>query len=197
MDSIRHRNFTEYLDAFRRYKLAILVPAIIVMMASGIAIKRLPNIYESSTFIVVESPKSEGASGDMSLELSQHLATIKQPVTSRSRRESVINKFGLYKKDLEKGQRLDDIISDMRGQVGFDVLPNPENGTKAFTLSYLDQDPEIARKVTAELAEHLIKDNIYIQRGDTIIVKGNLFKMVHKYTSLVELTGFVSFLFRG
>ncbi len=41
------------------------------------------------------------------------------------------------------------------------------------------------------------EDNLYIQRGDTIIVKGNLFKTVSKYTSLVGLTGFVSFLFRG
>ncbi len=41
------------------------------------------------------------------------------------------------------------------------------------------------------------EDNLYLQRGDTIIVKGNLFKTVSKYTSLVGLTGFVSFLFRG
>jgi polysaccharide export outer membrane protein len=41
------------------------------------------------------------------------------------------------------------------------------------------------------------EDNIYLQRGDTIIVKGNLFKSVSKYTSLLGLTGFVSFLFRG
>ncbi len=160
MDSIRHRSFNEYLDAFRRHKMAILVPAIVVMMASAIAIKRMPNIYESSTFIVVESPKAESASGDMSLELSQRLATIKQQVTSRSRLEAVINKFGLYKKDLEKGQRLDDLISDMRGQVGVEVPPNPENVTKAFSLSFRDKDPEVAQKVTAELAEHLIKENV-------------------------------------
>jgi uncharacterized protein involved in exopolysaccharide biosynthesis len=140
--------------------MAILVPALVVMIAAGIAIKRMPNIYESSTFIVVESPKSETASGDVSVELSQRLATIKQQVTSRSRLESVVNKFGLYKKELEKGQRLDDLISDMRAQVGVEVPPNPENVTKAFSISFRDQNPEIAQKVTAELAEHLIKDNV-------------------------------------
>ncbi|MEW6127063.1 MAG: polysaccharide biosynthesis/export family protein [Acidobacteriota bacterium] len=41
------------------------------------------------------------------------------------------------------------------------------------------------------------EENIYLQRGDTIIVNGNTFKTISKYSSLVGLTGFVSFLFRG
>lgn len=160
MDSIRPRSLTEYLAALRRHKLAVIIPAIVVMMASAIAIKMLPNIYESSTFIMVESPQGERASEKSLPDLSQRLGNIRQQVTSRSRLESVMNKFALFRKQLDKGERLDDLLADMRSQIGVDVSANQESVTKAFMLSYRDQDPEIARKVTSELAEQLIADNV-------------------------------------
>ncbi len=160
MDSIRHRSLAEYLKALRRHKLAIVIPALVVMIASAIAIKLLPNIYESSTFIMVDSPQSERSSEKSLPDLSQKLGNIRQQVTSRSRLESVINKFGLFKKQLDKGTRLDDLLTDMRTQIGLDVSENQESITKAFMLSYRDQDPETAQKVAAELAEQLIADNV-------------------------------------
>jgi uncharacterized protein involved in exopolysaccharide biosynthesis len=126
MDSIRPRSLTEYLEALRRHKLAIMIPALVVMIASAIAIKILPNIYESSTFIMVESPQGERSSENSLPDLSQRLGNIRQQITSRSRLESVINKFGLFKKQLDKGERLDDLLSDMRGQIGLDVSTNQE-----------------------------------------------------------------------
>lgn len=160
MDSIRPRGLTEYLQALRRHKLAIIIPALVVMIASAIAIKILPNTYESSTFIMVESPQGERSSEKSLPDLSQRLGNIRQQVTSRSRLEAVINKFGLFKKQLDKGERLDDLLADMRGLIGVDVSANQESVTKAFMLSYRDQDPEMAQKVTAELAEQLIADNV-------------------------------------
>jgi succinoglycan biosynthesis transport protein ExoP len=175
MDSIRPRNLTEYLDALRRHKLAILVPALVVMIASAIAIKKLPNIYESSTFIMVESPQGNDRSNENTLpDLSQRLGNIRQQVTSRSRLESVIKKFSLFDKQLEKGERLDDLLGDMRGQIVIDVNANQESATKAFTLSYKDKDPETAQKVAAELAEQLIADNVdamkHLASGETDVL---------------------------
>src|SRR5689334_16659220 len=97
MDSIRPRSLAEYLEILRRKKLAILVPLAVVMIAAFIAIKRLPNVYESSTFIMVEAPASESGAENILPDLSRRLATIRQQVTSRSRLESVIEKFDLFK----------------------------------------------------------------------------------------------------
>lgn len=41
------------------------------------------------------------------------------------------------------------------------------------------------------------EDNFYLQTGDTIIVPGNTFKTLSKVTSLLGVTGFVSFFMRG
>lgn len=174
MDSIRPRSLTEYLEALRRHKLAIIIPALVVMIASAIAIKTLPNIYESSTFIMVESPQGERSSENSLPDLSQRLGNIRQQITTRSSLESVINKFGLFKKQLDKGERLDDLLSDMRGQIGLDVSTNQEAVTKAFMLSYRDRDPETAQKITAELAAQLIANNVEAMRtlasGETEIL---------------------------
>lgn len=165
MDSIRPRSLTEYLDILRRKKLAILIPAVVVMIASYIAIKRLPNLYESSTFIMVEAPKHENASDNLLPDLSRRLATLRQQVTSRSRLEAVIEKFDLFKTQRERGERLDDLIADMRGLIGVDVNTSQENVTRAFTLSYRDRDPQTAQKITAELAEQLIADNVKVMES--------------------------------
>ncbi|MFP5263589.1 MAG: polysaccharide biosynthesis/export family protein [Blastocatellia bacterium] len=41
------------------------------------------------------------------------------------------------------------------------------------------------------------EENAYLRSGDTIIVHGNLFKKVGKVTSMMGVTGFVTFLMRG
>jgi capsular polysaccharide biosynthesis protein/uncharacterized HAD superfamily protein len=192
MDSIRPRSLTEYLEALRRHKLAIIIPALVVMIASAIAIKKLPNIYESSTFIMVEAPQAKDRSSEGGLsDLSQRLGNIRQQVTSRSRLESVMNKFGLFQKQLDKGERLDDLLSDMRGQIGLDVSANQESATKAFTLSYRDKDPETAQKVAAELAEQLIADNVAAMKnlasGETEVLNQRATELSAKLHEL-ELT---------
>jgi uncharacterized protein involved in exopolysaccharide biosynthesis len=160
MDSIRPRSLTDYLEALRRHKFAVIIPAMVVIAASAIAIKMLPNIYESSTYIMVDSPQGERASEKSLPDLSQRLGNIRQQVTSRSRLESVMHKFDLFRKQRDNGQRADDLLADMRAQIGVDVSANQDSVTRAFMLSYRDQDPEVAQKVTAELAEQLIADNV-------------------------------------
>lgn len=160
MDSIRPRSLAEYLEILRRKKLAVITATLVVMVASYVAIKRLPNVYESSTFIMVEAPQSQGGAENILPDLSRRLATIRQQVTSRSRLEAVIEKFDLFKAQRDRGDRLDDVLSDMRGQVVVDVNTSQENVTRAFTLSYRDRDPETAQKVAAELAAQLIADNV-------------------------------------
>ena len=41
------------------------------------------------------------------------------------------------------------------------------------------------------------EDNFFLQTGDTIIVHGNLYKSITKFTNLMGITGFASFLLRG
>ncbi|HEY7545183.1 MAG TPA: GNVR domain-containing protein [Blastocatellia bacterium] len=160
MDSIRPRNLADYLRTARRRTPLIAITALVVTTASVIAIKRLPSLYESSTFIIVESPKGEGTGERTSLDLSRRLTTIHEQVTSRTRLEEIINRYDLYRQMRSRGTRIDDITSKMRGDINVDVNSSGEKSTDAFTISYRADTPEVAQMVTSELANQLIADNV-------------------------------------
>ncbi|MEW6209974.1 MAG: GNVR domain-containing protein [Acidobacteriota bacterium] len=160
MDSIRPRNLADYLRIARRRTPLIVITALVVTLASVVAIKRLPNLYESSTFIIVESPKGEGTGERTSLDLSRRLTTIHEQVTSRTRLEEIIDRYDLYAQMRSRGARIDDVTSKMRGDINVDVNSSGEKSTDAFTISYRADTPEVAQMVTAELANQLIADNV-------------------------------------
>jgi uncharacterized protein involved in exopolysaccharide biosynthesis len=160
MDSIRPRNLADYLRIARRRKSLILATALIVTVASVIAIKRLPNLFESSTFIIVESPQGEAAGERVSLDLSRRLTTIREQVTSRTRLEEIITRHDLYRQSRDRGARIDDVIARMRGEIIVDVNSSREASTDAFAISYRADSPEMAQTVTGELADRLIADNV-------------------------------------
>jgi capsular polysaccharide biosynthesis protein len=157
MDSLRPRNIADYFRAVRRRKLALIAPALIVMVASAIAIKQLPNLYVSSTFIIVESQQGEGFS---ERDLSRRLTTIQQQVSSRTRLEGIIGKHNLYREQLAKNTPVEQVIDGMRQSIEVTVNSSEEHTTDAFSISYRAEDPETARLVTSELANGLIEENV-------------------------------------
>src|SRR5262249_54486775 len=98
MDSLRPHTLSDYLRLAGRHKLTIAVPTARFVIASGIAIWQLPNVYESTTFVIVESPQGGAASDRPSIDIGRRLTTIRQQVTTRSGLEELIGKYGLYKK---------------------------------------------------------------------------------------------------
>src|SRR5262249_54281066 len=95
-----------------------------------------------------------------SIDIGRRLTTIRQQVTTRSGLEELIGKYGLYKKMREQGEPADSIVAAMRSDITIDVSSARPEATDAFGISYRTNDPEVARKVTAELADRLISDNI-------------------------------------
>jgi succinoglycan biosynthesis transport protein ExoP len=182
----------------RRQKTLIAVPAFVVVLASVIAIKWLPNSYQSSTFILVESPQSDGSPGRAPIDLPHRLATVRQQVTGRSRLQGLIEKFNLYPERVDRGEPLDMIINDMRGDVDVDVSSTRPDSTDAFTISYRSASAELAQQVTAELASQLIADNVQALEseasGETDVLKrragelsGQLHEMELKSSWLISL----------
>jgi uncharacterized protein involved in exopolysaccharide biosynthesis len=111
---MRLPTISDYLSAFRRRKLLIAFPALALLAASVIAIKRIPNVYEASTFIIVESPaQGENTSETAHLDLQRRLTTIREQVTSRSRLDALIRKHDLYKDLTAVSSRNDRAIAHM------------------------------------------------------------------------------------
>jgi succinoglycan biosynthesis transport protein ExoP len=156
MNSLRPRTLVDYLALACRRKLLITGTALVAIAASVIAIERLPNIYESSTFILVESSQS----GSTPIDLQHRLGTVRQQVMSRTMLDALIKKHGLYKDLTAKGEPADSIQAQMRGDISVDVTSTRPDATEAFTISFRARDPQTAQDVTADLADQLIDDNV-------------------------------------
>jgi uncharacterized protein involved in exopolysaccharide biosynthesis len=160
MHSLRPYTLTDYLRLAGRHRLSILIPAAIFVIGSGIAIWQLPDAYESTTFIIVESPQSGALTDRPSIDIGRRLTTIRQQVTTRAGLLELIEKYGLYRKMQERGEPADSILAAMRSDITIDVSSARPDATDAFAISYRCPSPEIARDVTTELANRLITENV-------------------------------------
>src|SRR5438128_12378377 len=97
----RQRTPGEYLAIIWKRKWVIILPTIAIAAAVALVVMRLPNVYESSTLIVVKpSTISEAIVPTMSEDmLTRQLTSISQVVTSRSSLQPLIEKYDLYAQD--------------------------------------------------------------------------------------------------
>jgi succinoglycan biosynthesis transport protein ExoP len=144
MSSRRSRNLTDYYHAGLRHKLLLVTPALILAIAAGAALAKLPNLYRSTAIISVANVKV-GES-----DLSSRLNEFRQQVTSREALEALLVKYAPHDESLETA------TAKMRRRISIDSEPQPG----AFALSYRAADPETTREVTNELANRLVAQSL-------------------------------------
>jgi polysaccharide chain length determinant protein (PEP-CTERM system associated) len=150
----RQRKPAEYLKMLQRRKWLLILPAIAITTAVSWVVYRLPDVYESSTLIVVRPstlPKSVVTS-DTEDNLTRQLASIAQVVQSRSSLEPLIVKYDLYKAERLRGESTEGIIELMRKDVNVKVNTTRNDITNGFNISYRYRDARVAQAITAELA---------------------------------------------
>jgi polysaccharide chain length determinant protein (PEP-CTERM system associated) len=150
----RQRKPGEYFKILRRRKWLLILPAIAITTAVSWVVYRLPDVYESSTLIVVRPstlPKSV-VSADTEDNLTRQLASIAQVVQSRSSLEPLIEKYDLYKTERLRGEPIESIIDMMRKDVNVKVNTTRNDITNGFNISYRYRDAKIAQAITSELA---------------------------------------------
>lgn len=145
MNSRRPRSLADYSRAARRRKLILVVPALVLAIATAITLRDLPNLYESTARMRFTSVKTDGAS-----DLSVHLREFREHLTSRDTLATLISKNNLSAESSES------VISQMRGRIAVEPDASREAQPGAFTLSYRATDPETARKTTDEMADRLV-----------------------------------------
>ena len=160
MVSFRMRTPAEYVRLLWQRRYFILVPFLIVSAALIAGIKNLPNVYESSTLIIVVPPRVSPAYVQPvnQVDVNSRLSTIHKQVTSRTELQRIINRFGLYKEMIERNLPIEVVIEEMSRHIA--VRPQSSStGTNAFTIAFRGPDPRTVRDVTAELAARFIDAN--------------------------------------
>ena len=159
--SLEFRNRTpgEYAKILWKRKWLIVLPTIAVASAVGWVVYRLPDVYESSTLIVVKpSTLPTSAVPTMEDTITRQLSSISQVVTSRSSLEPVVEKYELYKTERMRGEPMESIIERVRADIKVEV--NTRNDiTNGFNIIYRGRHPMSTQRVTSELASKYINES--------------------------------------
>src|SRR5215211_4438915 len=150
----RQRKPSEYLRILQRRKWLVILPAIAIGIAVAYVVYRLPDVYESSTLIVVRPstlPRN-GVTTDTEDNLTRQLAGIQQVVNSRSSLEPLVQKYELYKTERLRGEAIEGVINMMRKDIDVKVNTTRNDVTNGFNISYRYRDAKTAQAITSELA---------------------------------------------
>lgn len=156
--NFRQRTPGEYARIIWRRKWLILLPTLAIASAVTWVVMRLPDVYESSTLIVVKPSTIPTAvvpamSEDM---LTRQLTTISQVVTSRSSLQPLVEKFRLYEAERASGEPMESIVDRMRKDIKVELNTSRNDITNGFNITYRGRDPRVTQIVTGELASKYI-----------------------------------------
>jgi polysaccharide chain length determinant protein (PEP-CTERM system associated) len=156
----RQRTPGEYVKIAWKRRWLIILPAIAITAAVFWVVQQLPDLYESSTLIVVKpSTLPNSLVPTISEEgLARQLASIAQVVTSRSSLEPLIEKYDLYKVERLRGEPMEMIIESMRNNINVGVNTSRNDVTNGFNIAYRGQNPRATQAVDADLAGKYISE---------------------------------------
>ena len=154
----RQRTPGEYARIIWKRKWLIILPMIAIASAITWVVLRLPDIYESTTLIVVKPSSIPEAVIPTQSEdaLTRQLTAISQEVTSRSSLQPLVEKYRLYEIERMRGEPMESIIDRMRRDINVELNTTRNDITNGFNLTYRGRDPKITQQVTAELASKYV-----------------------------------------
>lgn len=156
----RQRTPGEYGKIARKRKWLIILPAIAIAMAVAVVVIQLPDLYQSSTLIVVKPSTLPNSVVPTITEdsLTRQINSIAQVVTSRSSLEPLIEKYDLYKTEKARGEPMEVLIDYMRKSITVEVNTSRNDITNGFNITYRGRNAKTTQAVTAELASKYIDE---------------------------------------
>src|SRR5262245_13186563 len=148
MESLRPRGLIEYLEILWRKKLLIFLVAASVLIATLLIIRRIPNLYESRSLIVIS-----GQANDDQSPPGTQFAALTQHMTSRGNLAKIINHYDLYRQVPGLASDPDATIAHLRKEIKLVIKMRnyyPE-APESLAISYRYSDPTIAQRVMGDL----------------------------------------------
>ena len=163
-------DFSDYISAFKRRRLSILIIAATVFIIGALAALLWPPTYRSSATILIKEQDipPDLVRSTVTSFASQRIQTIAQRVMARSNLLDIIKKYNLYS-DERKRLTTEEIIQEMRENIDLNMIDanvvDPRSGrptaaTIAFSLSFSGEHPQQVQKVTNELMSLFLSENL-------------------------------------
>ena len=154
----------EYWGMLVRRKWLVIASVIAGVVIGAVLCVVLPKSYRSSTVILIENQKipDEYVKGIGAGHIEERLMMIQQQVMSRALLSQILDEYKLYE-GLVKREGHEAAIERLRKSVVVDMVSTsgPKRKTiEAVNISFADQDPLTAMKVTAKLGSLFIDENL-------------------------------------
>jgi polysaccharide chain length determinant protein (PEP-CTERM system associated) len=162
----RQRKPAEYGRILWRRKWMILLPALAVSAAVTAVVWRLPNVYQSTSLLMVRpSTLTEGIAPQLSdEELTIRINQIGQKVLSRTTLEPLIVNYNLYAADRGRGEPMESLVERMRTKdIKIELNKSRNEITNGFQLSFRAPRPQIAKDVTGRLAAEYVNAQVSLE----------------------------------
>lgn len=162
---MKNAQFTidEFLAVMRRRRIALLLPAILVIAISGLGAFLLPRQYESSTTILVQDDAVLNPLVDyrtaVALEADDKLGDFNEIILSTPTIESLMDSLGL-----QKYLKNPSLKAMMVKQISKNIKTSRE-GAHSFTISYFDTVPSQAQKAVRVLSDLFIQTRLAVENS--------------------------------
>jgi polysaccharide biosynthesis transport protein len=162
----------EYIGMLQRRKWWIICSVFAISGVIACVSLLLPKNYRSETLILVEPQKipEDYVRATVTSDATDRLQTISEEIMSRTRLEKIIHDLNLYP-DLAGKKSRDEIVAIMRKDITVDVITDtrPEkHSVGAFKIAYVAPTPLVARRVTQEIADLYIEENLHVRQQQAL-----------------------------
>lgn len=154
-----------------RRRRSVIVSAVSIIAVIGLATAFLwPPVYRSKATILIEEQEipADLVRSTITSYADQRIETIKQQVMSRASLWRIVEQYGLYQR-LRKGSPTEEVLQQFIKDIQIEVInvkvvdkrtQTPTQATIAFTLAYDGETPALAQKVTNELTDLFLGENL-------------------------------------
>lgn len=152
-----------YLRLIIHRKWLVLGTFVLVSGATAIVSSRLPNVYTSSTLILVDPQKvpESYVKATVTGDLRNRLGTLQQQILSATRLQKIIDALNLYPVE-RKTKAREDVIDMMQKDVAVSIVSNygGSQDLQAFRIGYSGTDARQVAQVANDLATLFMDENL-------------------------------------
>ncbi len=161
----------DYIEMAVRRKWCIIIPFVLVIIASFVVYNKLPKIYKATGLILVQPPRvpRNYVRPTETQSVADRLTFISQQILSRASLEQVITQLGLIG-DQSDTRGMERLVAWMRRSVEIDVHRGGRRRETAnfFEVSFEDKNPVRAARIVNTLAFLFVAKNQRIKEEESL-----------------------------
>ena len=151
-----------YINLIFKRRWLIIIPFCLSMIVGIYLAITLPKLYRASALILVSPQRvpNDYVRPIVEADISTRISTISNEIMSRTNLEKIIEKFNLFSDPEHKQLFMEDKIQLMRNRIEVALSRSGREFLNAFTISFHGANPQTVMKVTNDLANNFVIENM-------------------------------------